>query len=212
METGSYILCFWLAATGFAAAQKAEAILEKAAVAYEQSNGLAADFAANIRGESEGLAESFEGSIQMKGDKFVLITPDTRTWYDGATQWTYVVRTGEVNLTRPSGEELQFTNPMTLLRTYKKGFKPSYTGESTAGNGKMADDILLVAKNSHDIATIELQIDRTTSLPAKMTVTMKNNLRSVIRISRMQTGLRQPDTVFVFNPADYPDVMEIDLR
>jgi outer membrane lipoprotein-sorting protein len=199
--------------TGFAAAQKAETILDKAATAYEKSNGLSAAFTANIRAEKQSVSESFEGTIQMKGDKFVLITPDTRTWYDGATQWTYVARTEEVNLSNPSGEELQFTNPMTLLRTYKKGFRLSYTGESTADNGKMADDVQLTSsKISSDIEKIELQIDRTTSLPARITVTMKNGLRSFIRISKMQTGVNQPDDVFVFHPADYPGVEEVDLR
>jgi outer membrane lipoprotein-sorting protein len=206
------ILCCWLAVTGVATAQKAEALLEKAAAAYEKSNGIAAGFAVNIRGESQGVAESFEGTIQMKGDKFVMITPDMRTWYDGSTQWTYVVRTGEVNLTRPSGEELQFTNPLLLLRSYKKGFKLSYIGESTGGNGKMADDVRLVSKGNQEIETIDLQIERATSLPLKMDVTMKHNFRSVIQISKLQTGMNQPDELFVFNPADYPDVEEIDLR
>jgi outer membrane lipoprotein-sorting protein len=211
-KTGFYILAGCFAAMACATAQQAEAVLEKASAAYEKSNGLSAAFAANIRGESEGFSESFEGTIQMKGDKFVLVTPDTRTWYDGKTQWTYVVRTKEVNLTTPSGEELQFTNPMTLLRTYKKGFKASYIGESTGANGKMADDLLLVSKSNHEVESVELQIERSTSLPVKMTVTMKNNFRSVIRINRMQTGLNQPDAFFVFHPEDYPDATEIDLR
>lgn len=202
-------LCF-LSVMAFA--QKAEGILDKAAAAYESSNGITASFAANIRYEKQGVAESFEGTIQMKGDKFVLITPDMRTWYDGKTQWTYVVRTEEVNISNPSGEELQFTNPMTLLRTYKKGFDLSYLGESTADNGKMADDVLLTSKGKSDIEKIEIQIERMTSLPVRMTVIMKNDLRSVIRISKMQTGVNHPDQLFVFNPGDYPDVVEIDLR
>lgn len=122
--------------------------LDRAAAAYESSNGLKASFAANIRHEKQGVSESFEGTIQMKGDKFVLITPDTRTWYDGTTQWTYVVRTDEVNLSNPTGDELEFTNPMTLLRSYKKGFTLSYIGQSTSDNGKMADDVMLTSKKT----------------------------------------------------------------
>jgi outer membrane lipoprotein-sorting protein len=206
------LACCWLAVAGFATAQKAEALLEKAAAAYEKSGGISVQFVANLRGEDQHVSESFEGTIRMKGDKFVLVTPDTRTWYDGSTQWTYVVRTEEVNLTRPSGEELQFTNPMTLLRTWKKDFKAARIGESTTGEGKMADDVSLTAKGSQEVETVELQLDRATSLPVRMTVTMKNKFRSVIRISRMETGLNLPDETFTFPAADYPDVEIVDLR
>ncbi|MDR1103119.1 MAG: hypothetical protein LBL42_05115 [Tannerella sp.] len=206
------IMCCWLAATGFAPAQKAEALMEKAVAAYEKSGGISAHFVANIRGESQHVSESMEGTIRMKGDQFVLFTPDVHTWYDGTTQWTYVVRTEEVNITRPSGEELQFTNPMTLLRTWKKGFKAAHTGESTTGEGKMADDVSLSARGNQDVETVELQLDRATALPVRMTVTMKNKLRSVIRISRMQTGLNPPDGTFTFPAADYPNAEIVDLR
>lgn len=205
------LLLFGLLLSVTGSAQKAEAILDKAASVYETSGGITATFSTMIRYEKQGVSESFEGTIRMKDDKFVLITPDMRVWYDGKTQWTHMVRTEEVNISNPSGDELQFVNPMILLRTYKKGFTSSYIGESTADNGKMADDILLTSKGG-DFEKIEIQMDRATSLPVRMTVTMKNGLRSVIRVSKMQTGMNHLDQLFVFDPKDYPNVVEIDLR
>ena len=114
-----------LCVAGSLSAQKAEALLDKAAAAYEKSNGIQATFAANVRHEKAGVAESFEGTIRMKGNKFALVTPDIRTWYNGSTQWTYMVRSKEVNLSTPTGDELESTNPLTLLRTYKKKFTAS---------------------------------------------------------------------------------------
>jgi outer membrane lipoprotein-sorting protein len=209
---GLQIIGFWIALACFASAQQAETILEKAAAAYEQANGISVQFSVNIRGESQNINENFEGTIRMKGDKFVLFTPDTRTWYDGVTQWTLVVRTGEVNVTRPSGEELQFTNPLLLLRTFRKGFKLSYIGESTASNGKPADDVMLTAKGVQDVETVELQLDRSTALPVRITVTMRNKFRSVIRISRLELQCNQTDDTFVFPETEYPDAEIIDLR
>lgn len=195
-----------------AVAQNAEKILDKAASVYEASNGITVTFAANIRYEKQGVSESFEGTIQMKGDKFVLNTPDIRTWYDGKTQWSYMVRSEEVNISNPSGDELQFLNPMILLRTYKKGFDLTYVGESTADNGKMAEDVLMISKSKDDIEKIEVQIEKATSFPIRITVIMKNDLRSVIRISKIQTGMNHPDQLFIFNPKDYPNALEVDLR
>jgi outer membrane lipoprotein-sorting protein len=76
----------------------------------------------------------------------------------------------------------------------------------------MVHDINLAAKGNGDFEKIEIQIDKATSLPVRMTVFMKNGMRSLFRISQMQTGANQPDSFFRFNPADYPNVIEIDLR
>ncbi|MDR1406639.1 MAG: hypothetical protein LBJ23_01160 [Tannerella sp.] len=193
-------------------AQKAESILDKAAAAYENTNGITVSLAAHIRAERQGDSESFEAVIDMKGDKFRLIAPDMRTWFDGKTLWTYMVRANEVNISEPSGDELQTLNPIILLRQYGKDFNLSYAGESTSDLGKMADDVKLVAKRNHDIAEADLQIDRATSLPVRISVLMRNDVRNTIRIASMKTGVNQPETTFTFNAAEYPGVLEVDLR
>lgn len=193
-------------------AQNATSILDKAAAAYENSNGISATFALHARSEVQKMSESFEGTIHMKGDKFTLVTPDMITWFDGTTQWTYVERNDEVNVSTPSGEELQFTNPALLLRVYKKGFTPKYIGESTASNGKSAYDIELTPKKKGDIVKVVLQIEKFSSFPASIKVEAKNGISNTIQISNLQTGVNQPDDFFVFKESDYPDAEVIDLR
>ena len=56
-------------------AQNAVSILDKAAGAYENSNGISASFTLNTRSDVQKVSESFEGTIHMKGDKFTLVTP-----------------------------------------------------------------------------------------------------------------------------------------
>ena len=127
-------------------AQDAKKILDEAAAVYENSNGLSAKFTINNFSKAQNIGESFEGTIQMRGDKFVLMTPDVSTWFDGHTQWAYVARSEEVNVTTPSGDDLKMTNPMLLLNGYQKGFVPEFKGESTAPNGKSVYDIELKPK------------------------------------------------------------------
>ncbi|MCD8194252.1 MAG: hypothetical protein LUD74_06885, partial [Tannerellaceae bacterium] len=71
-------------------AQQAEQVLDNAASVYRNSNGITADFTMRTRSEQQRINESFEGKIQMKGDKFTLVTPDMRIWFDGKTQWAYM--------------------------------------------------------------------------------------------------------------------------
>lgn len=206
------LACLLFGSRVISRAQNPVSILDKAATAYENANGISASFTLNTRSEVQKMSESFEGTIQMKGDKFALITPDMSTWFDGKTQWTYVERNEEVNVSTPSGEELQFTNPAMLLRVYKKGFTPAYIGESTAANGKAAYDIKLTPKKKGDILSVELQIEKSSALPVKIRVEAKNGISNTIHISDLKTGVNQSDDFFVFKESEYPDAEVIDLR
>ena len=212
IRTFAPLLFFYVISLTYCMAQKAETILDDVAKSYERSNGISAQFTIHIQSEKQRISESYEGTIQMRGDKFVMITPEMQVWYNGITMWTLLTATDEVNLTTPSGDELQFTNPMILFSTYKKGYNPSYIGESTADTGKPAYDVLLTSKGRSDTEKIEIQIEKAASLPVRMTVYMKPDIRNLIRISKMQTALNQPDSFFAFNPKDFPGVIEIDLR
>lgn len=191
-------------------APDAEKIIEKTAQLYQKWEGIHIDFAANIRSDKNSVSESFEGTIRMKKDKFVLNTPDMRTWFDGVTQWTYLPRADEVNVSTPSGSDLRLINPMLLLQDYKKEFNVSYIGESTSANTRMAYDIMLIPKKKDDIEKIELQIEKNTSLPAKIVVTMRNDIRSVFTIESIREE-QFPDGVFTFPASEYPDAEVIDL-
>lgn len=195
-----------------ARAQNATDILDKAAAAYERSNGVSASFTMRTHSEMQKVAESFEGTIQMKGDKFTLATPDMTTWFDGKTQWVYMERNDEVNVSTPTGDELQMTNPALLLNSYKKGFTAVYKGESTAASGKSAWDVELAPKKKGDILKVELQIEKTSNFPATIRVEAKNGISTTIHISKYKTGVNQPAAFFVFDEADYPDVEVVDLR
>lgn len=209
----TWICCLILIGfTGKAQAQDAQAILDKAAQKYEQSNGIKANFAIHSVVPQQNISESFEGVINMKGDKFKLETPDMITWYDGQTQWVYVMRNDEVNVSTPSGDELQLTNPAVLLRQYKKGFSVQYKGTSTTRQAKSAYDITLIPKKKSDIQQIDLQIEKMSNIPAAITITDKNKATVSIYISKWEIGKNQADSFFSFNESDYPDAEVIDLR
>ena len=204
-------LC-WIHSVSSLEAQNVAEIMDKAVKAYEQSKGLTATFTMNARSVAQGNSESFEGTIDIKGEKFVLKTPDMITWYDGEKQWVYLEQTEEVNLTVPEGEDLQMTNPSYLLKSYKKGFKASFKGESTAPNGKAAYDIELIPKIKKDVKLVTLQVEKYSGLPVSIRFDMKNDMSSSIKITRIVTGVDQPDDFFIFNENDYPEAEVIDLR
>jgi len=189
----------------------AETIIEKTSQIYKQWSGMDIRFAANIRSEKNGIFESFEGTIIMKNNKFVLKTPDMLIWFDGTTQWIYMPRNKEVNINTPTGSELRLYNPMILLQDYKKDFNVSYIGESTSANTKISYDIALTPKRKDDIEKIEVQIEKNSSLPAKLVVVMRNDIRSTVTIKEIKETSPQ-EKMFTFPETEYPEAEIIDLR
>ena len=64
---------------------QAKAVLDKTAEAFRKAGGVKADFI--IKSVTNGLVEGAEsGTIQLKGEKFVLKASEVITWFDGKTQ------------------------------------------------------------------------------------------------------------------------------
>ena len=61
-------------------------ILDRAADAFRREGGVKITFSVRA---PEG---NTNGSIRLKGDKFLLETEGVTTWFDGRTQWSYLDR------------------------------------------------------------------------------------------------------------------------
>lgn len=208
-----FFLLFQLTTISFVAfaQESAVSVLEKAAATFEAAGGISANFTSVTKESGKAVTETTEGTINIKGDKFVLITPEMHTFFNGTTQWVYVDASEEVNISNPTDDELLFINPALLLKNYKKGFNASAKSESTTG-GTTVYNIELTPHKNGNITKVALQIDKTSLLPTGIIITMKNGITSTIQISKIKKGLNQPDSYFVFREVDYPDTEVIDLR
>ena len=92
-------------------------ILDRAAEAFRREGEVKITFSVRA---PEG---NTNGSIRLKGDKFLLETEGVTTWFDGRTQWSYLASSDEVNVSEPTPEELQSINPYSWLSLYKQDYK-----------------------------------------------------------------------------------------
>ena len=179
---------------------QAKAVLEKTAEAFKKAGGVRADF--TLKAVNDGRLEGREnGIIQLKGEKFMLKTSETTTWFDGKTQWSYMVRNDEVNVSNPTQEELQQINPYTFLYMYQKGF--SYKlGTVKTYQGKAVWEVILTANDKkQELESITLYVTKS-----------GQQTRNEITVSAYQTGLDYADHVFTFDRKAYPTAEVIDLR
>lgn len=190
---------------------QAKVVLDKTAALFEKAGGVQAEFSVQAFNKTRLQGES-TGTIQLKGDKFLLKTPGATTWFDGKTQWSYLTESDEVNVSTPTPEELQSMNPYALLSLYRKGF--SYQmGPAKLLRGKPVNEVILTATNKRqELARLTLYVAKESYQPVGIIAESRNGNKSEIIVTHYQTGLKYTDATFVFDKKQYPRAEVIDLR
>lgn len=206
------ILIALLTLPAFAQQQvQAKAVLDKTATAFEKAGGVKLEFSIQTFHKGRAVGQS-TGVLQLKGEKFVLKTPEATTWFDGRTQWSYLTQSDEVNISTPTPEELQSINPYALLRLYQKGF--SYKlGPTQTFRGKSVYEVILTATGQHsELSRMVLYTTKETYQPVSILVENRDQGKSEITVTHYQAGLKYADSLFSFNKKHYPRAEIIDLR
>ncbi len=180
-------------------ANQALRILDKTAGIIGRKGGATANFAIS------GKYGNTSGTIAIKGKKFRATTPDAIVWYDGKTEWTYIRKNEEVNVSTPTEAQQQAMNPYKFINIYKNGFNLGMKSSASEYN------IHLVARNQgRTIKEMYIKIDKRTYLPKQVRMRQANGWIT-IRISNFRAS-NQSDASFRFNSKDYPKAEIIDLR
>ena len=179
---------------------KAKAILNKTANIIGHKGGASANF--SISSPKIGSAS---GSIAIKGNKYHARTSQATVWFNGKTQWTYMKRTNEVNVTNPSQAQQQMMNPYTFINIYKSGYKLEM---KTSGNNYIVH--LTAANKNRSIQEMYITVNKSSYIPS--TVKMKQGSTwTTIRIRNFKAK-NQPDGIFLFKSKDFPTAEVVDLR
>lgn len=194
----SIILIFCLGVS--ASAQTAQSVMDKCASVVTAKKGAKANF--HIANSKIG---NTSGTIAIKGTKFTATTPDASIWFDGKTQWTYMKKTNEVNISTPNAAKQAQMNPLTFIYLYKKGYKLSL---------KTVDgmhEVHMQAQNKNaGIPELYVVIDKKTNVPSQVRMQQKGKW-TTINISNFK-ATAMADAAFTFNSKDFPTAEIIDLR
>lgn len=186
----------------FAQAQTPQAMLDKCVAAINVGGGVTANYSITT---AQGTST---GTLTMQGTKFRIISPEAKCWYDGKTQWSWSPVTEEVNVTSPTPDELQMTNPIAAVQHFKANFNLKRAKAKTANTYV----IKLTPKKKDNIKTLWLYFDETTSLLRTARFEMKDKSVYTIKI----TGYKHkslPSSTFTFDKSQVPAGSPIvDLR
>lgn len=194
------LLAFMAVLSLGAFAQTAQRVLDKTAKVIGNKSGANANFSM-----SSPKYGSASGTIAIKGNKFNARTAQATVWYDGKTQWTYMKKTNEVNVSNPTQAQQMSMNPYTFINIYKTGY--TSTMKTIGSNYK----VRLVAQNKkRTVQELILTIDKKSYIPSQIKM-RQGNTWSTITVSNFKAKSISNST-FVFNSKDFPKAEIVDLR
>lgn len=203
-NTIKYLRVLWiltlLCTTTTISAESAKGVLDKASAAISKKGGVSASFVL----KSAQMGET-SGKISVKGKKFHASTPLAIVWFDGKTQWTYIKKNDEVNVSNPSEAELQAINPYNFINMYKKGYK--YTMKTT-GNTHIVH--LNATDKKRSVQEMYITVNKSTYIPTEVKMRQGSKWITISISNFKATPLN--DSMFRFNAKDFPNAEVIDLR
>lgn len=179
-------------------ATQARKILDKTASIIGRKGGAVANFSIS------GKYGNSSGTIAIKGNKFNAKTPQAIVWYDGKTQWTYMKKNQEVNVSTPTEAQQQSMNPYKFISIYKNGFK---LGMKNVSEGWQIH--LYATNQKRTIKEMYIVVGKN-YLPKTIRMRQSNGW-TTIKVTNFKAK-NLADTMFRFNAKDFPNAEVIDLR
>lgn len=179
-------------------ATQARKILDKTASIIGRKGGAVANFSIS------GKYGNSSGTIAIKGNKFNAKTPQAIVWYDGKTQWTYMKKNQEVNVSTPTEAQQQSMNPYKFISIYKNGFK---LGMKNVSEGWQIH--LYATNQKRTIKEMYIVVGKN-YLPKTIRMRQSNGW-TTIKVTNFKAK-NLANTMFRFNAKDFPNAEVIDLR
>ncbi len=190
---------------------KAKTILNDLSASIKSFGLIKIDFSSKMENKTNNTNESKDGTIWLKGEKYRLEISGQTVICDGKTVWTYIKDANEVQINSVQPEEDAITNPLNLINSWEKNFKPKLIKEGTEG-GKTIQTIDLTPIKSKSYHKVRLKIDKTKKQIVSSTIYDKNNTTFSYIVKTFVTNQTANDSFFSFKASDFPGAEINDMR
>ena len=163
-----------------------------------------------LEGKDKKQVSKQSGKIDLKGQKFKLNLTKQMVICDGATTWTYMSETNEVQINDYAKKNDAIT-PSNILTIWEKDFKSKLIDEQTV-NGVVIQTIDLVPTVTRQYYKVRLFIDKAKQQLTQAQVFQKDGQTHKYIIKKFTPNEVIADTEFTFNKKDFPKAEVIDLR
>lgn len=190
--------------------KKSREILDRLTAKTEAYGSIKAEFNYKMKNVEADIDENTEGTLFIKGDKYRLLIAGQLVICDGQTIWTYIEDADEVQINSVEDSEETIT-PSNLLTSYNDDYKSKYNKE-TFQYGTTVHVIDLTPDEGKSYYKVGLIIDKAKDQLLDITIYDKNGSTYSYIINSFIPNLELEDSMFTFNPEEYPDADIVDMR
>ncbi|MDX2285202.1 MAG: outer membrane lipoprotein carrier protein LolA [Bacteroidia bacterium] len=173
------------------------------------------DFAATVKytvdnPASAQKAPSKTGKLKYKRGMYVLMLDDQEIYCNKITQWVYLKKDKEVNITAYDPREA--VSLESVFTIYKANGKPRYEGAETLHGVACHKVYIALADPKVEYNQARLWINQQTNLLEKITLTDRRQTSTTYEFFEVRTNQGLGDGDFSFNPAKVPGLKVYDER
>lgn len=201
---------------------QAKAILSEVSQKYRSYDVIKTDFTFSLNNQQANIKETQTGTLISKAKtgkyRVTLYSSATKPEVDkeilsdGKSQWTYLKKDKEVQVSDADKNGDGLSNPAQIFTMYEKGFKYLYTGEQKIA-GKTYQIIELTPEDDKKaIFKVKLTIDKVKKQIYSALLFDKNGNRYTYTVRTFTPNVPAPDATFAWDAKGHPGVELVDLR
>lgn len=159
--------------------------------------------------------EQIKGTLYQDGDKFRADIGEQIIISDGISVWTWIKEFNEVQITdADAGVEEIFLSPAQIVQIYESGeYEYQHSGtQAFRGQPHEFIEFKPASPSGSQYVKINMFVNMTDKLPAAVSVIARNGVVYNLSIENHQKGTRFSDSVFKFDPSEFPGAEIEDLR
>lgn len=192
---------------------KAKTILAQVSQKYRSYNIIKADFILTIDNPAAKIKQTQAGSVFVKSktNKYKMSIKDQELISDGKTQWTYQKQDKEVQVSDVDNSQNSI-NPAQIFTIYERGFKYLYIGDGKINNRPTYTIDISPEDTKRSFFKVRLSIDKGNKTISNAIIFDKSGARYTYLIKTFTPNVKVAESIFTFNPKNYPGVEVVDLR
>ncbi|UOE50807.1 outer membrane lipoprotein carrier protein LolA [Mucilaginibacter sp. SMC90] len=201
---------------------QAKTILGEVSQKYRSYDVIKTDFTFSLNNQQANIKETQTGTLisKAKTGKYRVTLynsaakpeVDKEILSDGKSQWTYLKKDKEVQVSDADKSGDGLSNPAQIFTMYEKGFKYLYTGEQKIA-GKSYQNIELTPEDDKKtIYKVKLTIDKAKKQIYSALIFDKNGNRYTYTVRTFTPNVPAPDATFAWDAKGHPGVEVVDLR
>jgi outer membrane lipoprotein-sorting protein len=190
---------------------KAKLLLDKVHKLYEQANSLNIHFRySQTHSDIAGLNKN--GELISKGAKFKLILDELDIYCDGTTQYTYLKKNKEVQITEPNAGENSY-HPKHIADIYLSGTHDYAISKKLKEGGIPLIIVEFKPKDKKDpVSSIRLYIEEKNNQIKKVQWTQRDGDKTLVQFTKTQFDKVLSDSLFVPDLKSFKGIHIEDLR